>query len=136
MSEVENGVSWLHRFGSLVAVMTFLLSLIGMLASNTGNGLFPPHLGVGAQPSTAPPNKYAHPGTTRTHFVNIGGRERKHKFPGGRQPPEEVVEDALRRLRHGGGLVVPRFVNKASVFSQRFLPRGTVAKLLARMSKP
>lgn len=60
MSEVENGVSWLHRFGSLVAVMTFLLLLTGMLASNTGNGLFTTHVGVGGQPSTAPSNKYAH----------------------------------------------------------------------------
>ena len=76
------------------------------------------------------------PGGTRTNFVNVGAREGRHKFPGGPQPPEEVVEVALRQLRRGGGLVVPRFVNKASVFSQRFLPRGTVAKLLAWMSKP
>ncbi len=76
------------------------------------------------------------PGGTRTNFVNVGARKGRHKFPGGPQPPEEVVEDALTQLRRGGGLVVPRFVNKASVFSQRFLPRGTVAKLLARMSKP
>jgi uncharacterized protein len=76
------------------------------------------------------------PGGTRTNFVNIGARQGRHKFPGGPQPPEEVVNDALKQLQRGGGLVVPRFVNQASVFSQRFLPRGTVAKLLARMSKP
>jgi uncharacterized protein len=76
------------------------------------------------------------PGGTRTNFVNIGAREGRHRFPGGPQPPEEVVEDALKQLQRGGGLVVPRFVNKASIFSQRFLPRETVAKLLARMSKP
>ncbi|HET7211997.1 MAG TPA: SDR family NAD(P)-dependent oxidoreductase, partial [Terriglobia bacterium] len=76
------------------------------------------------------------PGGTRTHFVNIGASQGKHRFPGGPQPPEEVVEDALKQLQSGGGLVVPRFVNKASIFSQRFLPRETVAKLLARMSKP
>jgi uncharacterized protein len=76
------------------------------------------------------------PGGTRTHFVNIGARQGRHKFPGGPQPPEEVVNEGLEQLRRGGGLVVPRFVNKASVFSQRFLPRGTVTKLLARMSKP
>ncbi len=76
------------------------------------------------------------PGGTRTNFVNVGARKGRHKFPGGPQPPEEVVEDALRQLRHGGGLVVPRFANKASVFSQRFLPRGIVAKLLGLMSKP
>ena len=76
------------------------------------------------------------PGGTRTNFVNIGAREGRHKFPGGPQPPEEVVNDALKQFQRGGGLVVPRFVNKASVFSQRFLPRETVAKLLAKMSKP
>ena len=76
------------------------------------------------------------PGGTRTHFVNIGARQGRHRFPGGPQPPEEVVDDALKRLQRGGGLVVPRFVNKASIFSQRILPRETVAKLLARMSKP
>lgn len=76
------------------------------------------------------------PGGTKTNFVNIGARHGRHRFPGGGQPPEEVVDEAIRRLEHGGGLVVPRFVNKASVFLQRFLPRGTVAKLLARMSRP
>jgi short-subunit dehydrogenase len=76
------------------------------------------------------------PGGTRTNFVNIGARQGRHKFPGGPQPPEEVVNEGLEQLQRGGGLVVPRFVNKASVFSQRFLPRGMVAKLLARMSKP
>lgn len=76
------------------------------------------------------------PGGTRTRFVNIGARQGRHRFPGGPQPPEEVVEDALKQLQFGGGLVVPRFVNKASIFSQRFLPRETVARLLARMSKP
>ncbi|TAM78836.1 MAG: SDR family oxidoreductase [Acidobacteria bacterium] len=76
------------------------------------------------------------PGGTRTNFVNIGAREGRHKFPGGPQPPEEVVNDALMQLQQGGGLVVPRLVNKASIFAQRFLPRETVARLLARMSKP
>jgi short-subunit dehydrogenase len=76
------------------------------------------------------------PGGTRTNFVNIGARQGRHKFPGGPQPPEEVANEGLEQLQRGGGLVVPRFVNKFSVFSQRLLPRGTVAKLLARMSKP
>jgi short-subunit dehydrogenase len=46
------------------------------------------------------------------------------------------VAEALKQLERGGGLVVPRFVNKASVFSQRFLPRALVAKILAKMSRP
>jgi uncharacterized protein len=76
------------------------------------------------------------PGSTRTNFVNIGARHGRHGFPGGPQPPEEVVDDALKQLQRGGRLVVPRFANKASVFSQRFFPRAMVAKILARMSRP
>ena len=76
------------------------------------------------------------PGGTRTNFVNIGAKEGRHKFPGGPQPPEEVVDDALHQLDAGGGLVIPRLGNKISVFSQRFLPRTAIAKLLARMSRP
>ena len=76
------------------------------------------------------------PGGTRTNFVNIGARQGRRKFPGGPQPPEEVVDETLKQLRQGGGLVVPRFANRASVFSQRFLPRATVVKLLAKMSRP
>ncbi|MEJ2009820.1 MAG: SDR family oxidoreductase [Acidobacteriota bacterium] len=75
------------------------------------------------------------PGGTRTNFVNIGARHGGHRFPGGPQPPEEVVDEALKQLRQGGGLVVPRFVNKATVFSQRFLPRGPVVRFLGKMSR-
>jgi len=35
MTGTESGVSWLHRLGSLVAVMTFLLYMTGVLASGT-----------------------------------------------------------------------------------------------------
>ncbi len=76
------------------------------------------------------------PGSTKTNFVNIGARHGRHRFPGGPQPPEEVVDAALRRLYRSGGLVVPRFVNKASIFSQRFLPRGQFVRLLGKMSRP
>lgn len=76
------------------------------------------------------------PGGTRTNFVNVGARHGRHRFPGNPQPPEEVVDEALKGLDRGGGLVVPRFANKVSVFSQRFLPREIVAKLVGRMSRP
>lgn len=46
--ERENGVSWLHRFGSLVAVMTFFLYMTGALASS------------GGQPSAGSASKSAH----------------------------------------------------------------------------
>jgi len=63
MSEAENAVSWLHRFASLVAVMTFLLFMTGMLASGTGATSFMPHWagpGAGGKFPANPPGKYAH----------------------------------------------------------------------------
>lgn len=60
MSEVENGVSWLHRFGSLVAVMTFLLYLTGMLASSSGANLFTVRLGTRPPHPAGPSSKYLH----------------------------------------------------------------------------
>jgi heme A synthase len=59
MAETDNGVSWLHRFGSFVAVMTFLLYMTGVLASSTGAGLFDPRLGGIGFLSLDSPNKYA-----------------------------------------------------------------------------
>jgi heme A synthase len=59
MSEKENGVSWLHRFGSLVVVMTFLLYMAGVLASSTGSSAFVPHVGANGYSSAASPGKYA-----------------------------------------------------------------------------
>ncbi len=51
------------------------------------------------------------------------------------QSPEDVVRDALESLANGGGLVIPGFVNKLSVFAQRFIPRRAVPTLVARMSR-
>ena len=63
MNEIENGVSWLHRFGSLVAVMAFLLYMTGMLVSHSSVGLFAPRwvgLGSSVQSSANHPDKYVH----------------------------------------------------------------------------
>lgn len=76
------------------------------------------------------------PGGTRTNFVVEGDTANRRRFPGGPQPPEEVVREALESLDQGGGLVVPRWPNKLTVFAQRFLPRETVAKMAARFSAP
>jgi hypothetical protein len=63
MTESESGVSWLHRLGSLVAVMTFLFYVTGVLASSTTpNFLAALWTGPGASNSSfaAPPARYAH----------------------------------------------------------------------------
>ena len=61
--------------------------------------------------------------------------ERK-KFPGGEQTHEDVVSEALRALDRGGGLVIPGAINKFAAFAERFIPRGKVARLIKKISKP
>jgi len=51
------------------------------------------------------------------------------------QSPEDVVHEALESLARGGGLVIPGFVNKLSVFAQRLIPRRAVPALVAKMSR-
>jgi hypothetical protein len=41
----------------------------------------------------------------------------------------------LESLANGGGLVIPGFVNKLSIFAQRLIPRRAVPALVARMSR-
>ncbi|HXH48906.1 MAG TPA: SDR family oxidoreductase [Terriglobia bacterium] len=75
------------------------------------------------------------PGSTRTNFFEAGNYGVRN-MPGGMQSPEEVVEEALHALDRGGGLVVPRFLNKFLLFLQRFGPRETVAKSAAMIFRP
>lgn len=72
------------------------------------------------------------PGGTNTNFF-AASHYGTRKFPGGLQPPAEVVEAALKALDRGGGLVIPRLMNKLGVFSQRFVPRSLVVKAAARL---
>lgn len=60
--------------------------------------------------------------------------ERK-KVPGGEQAHEDVVRQALEVLDRGGGLVIPGVANKFAAFAERFVPRGKVARLVAKMSR-
>jgi len=72
------------------------------------------------------------PGGTRTNFFQASGYEHPSVL-GPLQAPEEVVHAALKALDRGGGLVVPRFMNKFGIFSQRFVPRSLVLKVAAWM---
>jgi hypothetical protein len=62
-------------------------------------------------------------------------RNGRGKFTFLYQSPEDVVREALESLENGGGLVTTGCVNKLSVFAQRFIPRRTVPKLVAKMSR-
>jgi len=74
------------------------------------------------------------PGGTATNFFQASGHEHP-KVLGTLQSPEEVVRAGLKALDHGGGLVVPRLLNKLGVVSQRFAPRGLVTKIAGRIFK-
>jgi len=75
------------------------------------------------------------PGGTRTNFFEAGNYGVR-SIPGGLQSPEEVVDEALKALDAGGGLVVPRLLNKFTVVVQRFLPRALVARGAALAFRP
>jgi short-subunit dehydrogenase len=67
---------------------------------------------------------------------NLGeAKNGNRKFAFVYQSPEDIVHEALESLASGGGLVTPGFVNKLSVFAQRFIPRRTVPKLVAKVSR-
>ena len=72
------------------------------------------------------------PGGTRTNFFHAS-QYRTRDLPGGLQRPEEVVDAGLKALERGGGLVVPRLMNKLGVFSQRLVPRSLATRIAARI---
>lgn len=72
------------------------------------------------------------PGPTETE--SSAGREPRAKVPGGRQPADEVVAEALSRIEGQGGLVVPRLINKVMAFSNRLMPVQWSAKIIAKAS--
>jgi short-subunit dehydrogenase len=72
------------------------------------------------------------PGPTRTS----SDPEKQSRFPGGLQPAEEVVEEALRQMDLKGGLVVPRIVNKVMALSNRLMPLHVSARIVARAMRP
>jgi len=72
------------------------------------------------------------PGGTSTNFFEASQYGTRN-FPGGLQAPAEVVETALKALERGGGLVIPRLLNKATVFLERFVPRSWTIKAAARI---
>src|SRR5260370_37970373 len=74
------------------------------------------------------------PGRLRADPDEPSTAERK-KVPGGEQAHEDVVRQALEVFDRGGGLVIPGVANKFAAFAERFVPRGKVARLVAKMSR-
>src|SRR5258707_7464624 len=75
------------------------------------------------------------PGRLRKNQSGESEQPARGKWAGIYQSPEQVVEEALRVLAHGGGLTVPGALNKFSVFAQRLIPRSLVPRLVAKMSR-
>jgi len=76
------------------------------------------------------------PGRLRVAPEDVENGSERKKFPGGEQAHEDVVGEALRSLDRGGGLVIPGAINKFAAFAERFIPRGQVARLIKKISKP
>jgi short-subunit dehydrogenase len=72
------------------------------------------------------------PGATRTNFFEASDY-RTRNFPGGLQDPRQVVAEALKALDRGGGLVVPRLLNKFFLEIQRLFPRSWVVQFSGRI---
>ena len=75
------------------------------------------------------------PGRLRKNQNDESEQRARGKWAGIYQSPDDVVEDALRVLANGGGLRVPRALNKFSVFAQRLIPRRLVPRLVAKVSR-
>jgi len=75
------------------------------------------------------------PGRILPHRHGGEAKNGNRKFGFVYQAPEDVVGEALESLANGGGLVIPGFVNKLSVFAQRLIPRRAVPALVAKMSR-
>jgi uncharacterized protein len=76
------------------------------------------------------------PGRLRVAPEDAENSGERGKFPGGEQSHEDVVNEALRALDRGGGLVIPGAINKFAAFAERFVPRSKVARLIKKLSKP
>lgn len=70
------------------------------------------------------------PGTTRTNFFEAGGYKAMN-FRISFQSPEAVAAAGLRKLDHGGGLVLSRPMDNAMIFAERFMPRSWLARMTA-----
>src|SRR5258708_8644236 len=62
------------------------------------------------------------PGRILADGHNGEAKNGNRKFGFVYQLPEDVVRDALESLANGGGLFVPGFFNKFSIFSERLIP--------------
>jgi short-subunit dehydrogenase len=73
------------------------------------------------------------PGVTDTEFFDAAGYKRLGKFMERRMPADEVARAGLAGLRKGRMTVIPGFLNRTLVFTERFVPRSLVAAMSRRL---
>ena len=75
------------------------------------------------------------PGRLRADTEDAEGQENRQKVPGGEQRHEDVVDETLKKLDAGGGLVIPGRLNRLTVRGQRLMSLNAVPKIVARLSR-
>jgi short-subunit dehydrogenase len=75
------------------------------------------------------------PGRLRADPEDAQAQEKRQKVPGGEQRHEDVVNETLKKLDSGGGLVIPGRLNRLTVRGQRLMSLNAVPKIVARLSK-
>ncbi len=75
------------------------------------------------------------PGRLRADTEDAEAHEKRQKVPGGEQLHEDVVNETLKKLDSGGGLVIPGRINRLTVRGQRLMSLNAVPKIAARLSK-
>jgi short-subunit dehydrogenase len=76
------------------------------------------------------------PGPTESEFGKVAGAPAAAERGRGFQKADEVARRGLEGLVGGKHWVLPSFVNAASVFMQRFVPRRTVTGAAEKMFRP
>jgi short-subunit dehydrogenase len=74
------------------------------------------------------------PGRLRADPEDVEAHEERTKVPGGEQHHEDVVNETLKKLDSGGGLVIPGRLNRLTVRGQRLMSLNAVPKIVARIS--
>jgi short-subunit dehydrogenase len=70
------------------------------------------------------------PGVTETNFFEAAKMDRPPMR--GSQTPEEVVETAIRGLKRKKSVIISGWINRLTVFTERFFPRSVVVKIAGK----
>jgi short-subunit dehydrogenase len=76
------------------------------------------------------------PGATATKFAERAGFDVKNRMFKGAMSADAVAHAGYDGLMAGKHLIVPGFLNKASIFAIRFIPSHIAARVVARIQAP